>query len=75
MSAGSIDAAMVASAAFALATMGRRDPSDADIGHIADSFGADALAIARRLQAELIEEEAVALETWGAIRTAKAGTA
>jgi 2-methylaconitate cis-trans-isomerase PrpF len=66
-----IDLRMVARAAFAVASIGRRDPTDADIEVWARMFGARHVAIALRTSAELALEEAAALETFGAIRVAK----
>ncbi len=71
MSAARIDPASVAGAAFALAAMGPKCISDEEVGRLVDCFGPGPVHVALQVQARLLNEEAAALEAYGAIRAAK----
>lgn len=72
-----MSAQKVARAAFRLARMTYeaqrmgRDIDDSEVDRLFADLGAEPVAIALRVQAELMHEEAAALEAYGAIRMAK----
>lgn len=78
--AGAMTPELVARAAFRLAQLTYEaqraggDITEADVHRLADEFGPEAVGVVLRVQAQLMDEEAAALQADSAIRSAKGTT-